>query len=242
MIFFNAELIFSQSTNYTPLYTNSTFTKTINTGLPVGTIGAKSDVANGAANYTVPIVIPPGTNGVQPNLAISYNSSGGDGILGKGWGLSGLSVISRITHSIYYDGETEPVELLGTDRFALDGQRLISKTGNYGSNGATYGAEMENFATVTSYGSYGNGPSWFKVETKDGVVMEYGNSSDSKFTNSSNSTVIYWRLNKVIYKDGNYMQFSYSNYTIAGSKESRINQILYTGNAAANLQPYNSIN
>ncbi len=114
--------------------------------------------------------------------------------------------------------------------------------GNYGNSGSTYGAEMEDFTTITSHGNYGNGPSWFTVETKDGVVMEYGNSSDSKSTDSTNSTVIYWRLNKIIYKDGNYIKFSYLNYTDNGGKESRISEILYTGNAAANLQPYNRIN
>ena len=241
LIFFNTELIFCQSTNYSPLFTNGTFTKTIDTSLPVGTIGGKSDAVSGAANYTIPIVIPPGTNGIQPSLAIAYSSFGSDGILGKGWSLSGLSVISRIPHNIYFDGETEPVELSTHDRFALDGQRLIGKTGNYGNNGATYGAEMEDFTTVTSHGSYGGGPSWFEVETKDGVVMEYGNSNDSKSTNSSNSTVIYWRLNKIIYKDGNYIEFSYENNALSWGKESLIDEIRYTGNTAANLQPYNRI-
>jgi len=52
-------------------------TKTIDTGLDVGTIdGAHSVNLSGAFTYTIPIKIPEGTMGMQPNLSLNYNSPG----------------------------------------------------------------------------------------------------------------------------------------------------------------------
>ena len=39
----------------------------------------------GNATYNIPIDLPPGTAGLQPNISIVYNSFSGDGIMGKGF-------------------------------------------------------------------------------------------------------------------------------------------------------------
>ena len=40
---------------------------------------------DGSANYSVPIRVMPGVNGLQPNLSISYNSNAPNGTLGVGF-------------------------------------------------------------------------------------------------------------------------------------------------------------
>lgn len=68
-----------------------------NTSLPVGAIPGSADVtAMGAATYNIPIEVVPGTQGVQPNLSVVYNSMANMGILGSQWDLGGLSAITRV--------------------------------------------------------------------------------------------------------------------------------------------------
>src|ERR1700729_2653011 len=59
------------------------------------TAGSFAVSASGASTYTIPIWAPPGPQGMQPHIALSYNSQAGNGYIGVGWGLSGLSSISR---------------------------------------------------------------------------------------------------------------------------------------------------
>ena len=79
---------------------------TVDKSKPVGMIpGSHSVAANGAALYSMPIDVPPGIKGVQPNLSIVYNSNGVDGLLGWGTELAGLSTNSRVGSNIYFDGK-----------------------------------------------------------------------------------------------------------------------------------------
>ena len=147
-------------------------------GSDLGITPSNLDVSStGAALYTVPIAVPAGINGVQPNLSLSYNSQAGNGIAGYGWNITGISKISRIGSTPYHNGQLTGVNLTETDQFALDGQRLLLKEGTHGADGAVY--EIENFSNVkvVAKGTFGNGifgPSYFEVLYPDGSKAYYG--------------------------------------------------------------------
>ena len=68
-------------------------------------IGRAESSPSGAFSYQVPIGLPPGSAGVAPELALVFDSrSGGNGFLGRGWDLSGLSQITRCGKAYSVDG------------------------------------------------------------------------------------------------------------------------------------------
>ena len=158
----------------------------------------------GTASYSYPIAVPPGIAGMSPNLGLSYSGSGSNGPVGYGWGLQGISTISRCPQTRGIDGFTRGVTFTSDDKLCLDGQRLIqtdasgvvvngsvtnpSSTNIFqsgdslgGSAGAAireYRTEKDSFARIRAYGAAGslaaNGPAYFKVWTKSGQIYEYG--------------------------------------------------------------------
>ena len=162
----------------TELPTTNSVTARGVSGSDLGITPSSLDVsATGAAMYTIPIAVPAGINGVQPNLALTYNSQAGNDIAGYGWNITGISKISRIGSTPYHNGQLTGVNLTETDQFALDGQRLLLKEGTHGADGAVY--ETENFSNVKviAKGTFGNGifgPSYFEVLYPDGSKAYYG--------------------------------------------------------------------
>lgn len=205
----------------------------------VGTLGGEVNVSSlGMASYSIPIEVVPGTRGVQPNLAIVYNSSLGRGYLGTNWTISGLSSITRVQRTKYPDGSVGTISFDGNDRYALDGARLMRlSNGNYAASGAVYGTEIENYTRVVLRGTPNAESQYFVAVTDQGQIIEYGKTNKSKQTTASDySKVLSWMANKVTDEYGNYMTISYENNPSNGDIYPI--EINYTGNDGANLTPY----
>src|SRR4026207_793180 len=54
------------------------------------------DLHTGTGNFTVPIALPPGRNGFQPQLSLIYSTGNGNGPYGLGWSLT-IPGVSRKT-------------------------------------------------------------------------------------------------------------------------------------------------
>ena len=176
------------------------------------TQGEASVSPTGAGVYTIPIKLPAGNNGLTPDLTLTYNHTQPEGLAGIGWGVTGLSVITRCPKTVAQDGSPGGVELERDDRLCLDGNQLRLTSGTYGYAGSQYRTEVDMIARITAYGSAGDGPAWFKVESKGGLVYEYGNTSDSRIESlalGDQSTARVWALNQISDRAGNEIQFTY---------------------------------
>ncbi len=189
----------------------------------------------GAANYRLPIEVPPGVAGLSPDLSLLYRSPKKNGVLGVGWVLDGVSVIKRCSRTIAQDGARSGIDYSANDRFCLDNERLVATVDPYGDNGTEYRTEIQSFSKVVSNGTAGTGPLSFTVWTKSGQILEYGNTADSRVEVPGQTDVRYWALNKVSDRFGNEMTFSYAEDTTATSATEnthKLTRIDYGGNTS----------
>ena len=123
--------------------------------------------ARGAFTYSVSFDLP-AYNGLEPPLGLVYNSGLGNGIVGVGWRLSGLSQIDRTSKLL------GAPEYLDSDLFRLDGDLLRRCPSSGGdsiascSAGGTHYTERESFLRITQ-----SGGDW-TVDRKDGTTLTYG--------------------------------------------------------------------
>ncbi|QUM89654.1 VCBS repeat-containing protein [Moritella sp. 36] len=172
------------------------------------------DVSGGQATYSLPISVPVGRAGLQPSLSFKYQSDSPNGTMGMGWNVAGLSSVYRCGKNLAIDGVWGGVSFNSDDRFCLDGERLITVSGNPGGNGTEYRLEKNGYSKIISYGSQGSGPSYFKVWQKDGSVYEYGNTGNAKVELPGQSHVYKWTINKMTdITKRNHIVFNYVENT-----------------------------
>ncbi|MDP2722754.1 MAG: RHS repeat-associated core domain-containing protein [Bacteroidales bacterium] len=190
----------------------------------VGTLPGNLMVSpTGAAVYNIPIEVPPGVAGMTPQLGLTYNSQGGNGLLGIGWSLTGLSAITRTGTTIYNDGYIDGVDVDGNDKLMLDGQRLIP----INPESTEFRTENESFSRILVKESITNGYKYFEVWTKDGRILEYGNTIESRLKFQEKDAVLMWELNQVRDRSGNFIDYTYSS-AVGGMNY--IENISYGGN------------
>ena len=185
------------STATAPTFSSAQTGSSIEVGITEGELSVS---LAGTATYNIPIAVPPGINGVEPKISLTYSSTSGIGVAGYGWNITGFSTISRIASTVYHDGISDPVDFDALDRFALDGQRLIVKTGIYGENNSTYETEVFSNTKITYYIS--SSSSSFLVQYPDGSSATFGGG-----TNARSSTT--WGINYWVNPQNFYISYTY---------------------------------
>ena len=205
--------------------------------------GAFAVNETGAATYTIPLSLPPGVGGMEPKLELVYNSQRGDGPLGVGWALSGLSAITRCPQTLAQDGVRGAVNYDANDRYCLDAQRLMVVSGTYGVKGAAYRTEIESQRRIVQTGPATDGdptgPATFVVTTKDGLTMTYGGTDDSRVLVVRQAANLAWLLSSVVDRLGNRYDISYRQDTANGVGYPL--RIDYTANSSTGLKAASSV-
>jgi len=130
------------------------------------------DLFTGTGNVTVPLALPPGRHGVQPQLSLGYSTGTGNGPFGLGWSLSVPGVSRKTSHGIprYRDHGADPTE---QDTFILSGAEDLVPVAVPEPGVTRFQPRTEGlFARIERVQSAGD--DFWRVRSKDGLVSLYG--------------------------------------------------------------------
>ncbi len=180
----------------------------------------------GAASSNIPILVPPGRNGIQPNLALTYNSYMKNGWIGVGWSLD-MGCIQRSTkRGVNYASKTFVVSAAGST------SQLVKRS-EWGTN--FYGAKIESAFTHYYFNPATEG---WEATVKNGTTHYYGSTAASRQDDPQDGSRIFkWCLDRVEDTNGNYMTVSYVKH----QGQIYLEQIEYTGNSKAGAAPFNTV-
>src|SRR5499425_2472538 len=120
------------------------------------------DLHTGTGNFTVPLALPTGRNGFQPQLSLVYSTGNGNGPFGLGWSLSIPGVTRKTSKGI-------PVYDDSNDVFILSGaEDLVAIPG--GPSGATrYRPRTEGLFARIEHNRDARNDYW-EARSKDGLI------------------------------------------------------------------------
>ncbi len=220
--------------------------------IEVGSTPANFQVdETGAATYTIPLMTAPATAGFAPSVAIQYRSSAGDGPMGLGFSINGLSSIARCRKSFEHGdgpGPHPPVSYTLQDAYCMDGQRIleVSAESTGGQYVRKYRTEIDSYSNIISYSasSTADSPIYWRVWTKDGRELFYGLSAASagvapcfmsdlpicngRIDHPTNGKTHTWLLSKARNRAQLRAVIEYG-YLIAPNEAPLIKQIRYSG-------------
>jgi RHS repeat-associated protein len=197
--------------------------------ISASTAGEPSVGDDGSASYRIPIWVPSGINGLQPSLAVEYNSESPVGLLGPRWRLSGLSVITHCAKVRAIDTVQTAVKF-DDDIFCLDGQRLLRQPGT-----DVFRPERDTYAKIVGTRD-GNGDFVsFKAFRRDGLIYHYGRTLASRlhgmpraFSGGPQRRTVYYAfyLDKIEDRYENSILITYGNAILSPNIQSDVEELV----------------
>lgn len=192
---------------------------------------------SGTAVYTLPIAIPPSIKNVAPVINLVYSSGIRGGIAGQGWSINSISAVSRIATRRDIDGFVDGVDFDANDKLALDGQRLLIKTGTYWANGSTYETEYKSNTKIEL--KIEGTTTYFIVTAPDGSRSWYGSKGSGSLQNSV--SVNSWYIVRFEDVYGNFIDYNYKTVTYNSTNQLYIDTIVFSGNTIAGIAAQDKI-
>jgi RHS repeat-associated protein len=190
------------------------------------------DLFTGTGNFSVPIAVPPGRNGFQPELTLGYSSGNGNGVFGMGWALGIPGVTRKTSKGIpVYDDRSDIFILSGAEDLVPVNIETETLPGPVGVEKTYYRPRTEGlFARIIRYKKT-NGEHYWEVRSKDGLISYYGTpgaTSDDPaiLADPENRKSIFtWHLTKTVDRFGNEIIYNYTRDLVTNDSVHNYDQI-----------------
>lgn len=208
--------------------------KAADPGSGVNLIEAPAANNSGEARLSYPLEVPKGRAGLEPKLAVSYNSSGTSGWLGVGWDVTTPVVTVDTRWGVpRYDAGLE------TETYLLNGEQLTPVAHRSALQARTaekvFHSRVEGrFDRIVRHG---DSPAnyWWEVTDKRGVRTLFGGTAESTLADGS-GRVATWAAREVRDGNDNVMRYRYAKVADGGTADSTVpgselypQKITYTG-------------
>ena len=187
--------------------------KAADPGAGINLIDAPQANSMGDARLAYPIEVPPGRNGMQPQLSVNYNSSGGEGWLGLGWDLALPAITIDTRWGVpRYDAANE------TETYSFNGEQLtpVAHRNSLQARAAEkiFHTRVEGqFQKIIRHGAH-PASYWWEVVDKNGTRFFYGGSpetngpaADSTLADPAGN-IFKWALREVRDLNGNGITYT----------------------------------
>lgn len=142
----------------------------------------------GAARYSVPVWLPKGRAGMQPDISLSYSSATVDGVLGDvqapsvgvGWNMDAVEVVRKITTDQNGYGYRNEFALTLNGALYQLVRDEVSQNRYYTDQAAFLYVERHNYAFSNTPSTTNATGEWWEVVTTDGTRYRLGWNPDSE--------------------------------------------------------------
>jgi RHS repeat-associated protein len=151
---------------------------------------------SGTSAYGVRVTVPPGVNGLQPDIALHYNAGSGNGPFGLAWSWAPMSIQRQTEKGL--------PTYTANDVFTFQGEELVRL------DDGSYRVENESgFMRITR-----SADGW-EVRDKSGTAYRLGTIADARQSRPGVNTFLNafkWCVNEVVDTHSNRMEFHYTTY------------------------------
>lgn len=198
----------------------------------------RTDAATGTGSLTIPISATPGRGGFTPELALRYDSAGGNGPFGLGFQLSVPSIARKTDKGLprYLD---EPDTDFAADTFIVSGAEDLVPTRTSDAADAPldivdrddyrvmrYRPRIESaFTRIERWRHRETGETHWRTLSRDNMLAVYGSTSLSRVADPSDPRRVFsWLLDEMRDDRGNVCRYMYKAEDGVGVSRSQLSE------------------